>query len=98
MTDRQDVQAAFGELLTIDSGDSLSTRSQVWSENMHGGDDDVPAVVKQTWHRPEPLEAWQRTLVARGIRTVAPLSPTVTRSQRAAGSTRRSGGGRIKVS
>lgn len=81
MTDRQDVQAAFGELLTIDSGDSLSSRSQVWSARMHGGDEDVPAVVKQTWHSPEPLEAWQRTLVARGIRTVAPLSPTVSVGQ-----------------
>lgn len=77
MTDRQDVQAAFGELLTIESSDSLSTKSPVWSASMHGGDEDVPAVVKQTWRNPEPLEAWQRTLVARGIRTVAPLAPTV---------------------
>lgn len=45
---------------------------------MHGGAEDVPAVVKQTWSSPEPLEAWQRTLVARGIRTVAPLLPVAT--------------------
>lgn len=78
MADRQDVQTAFGALLTIDGGDSLSPWSDVWSATVHGGAEPVPAIVKGTWGNPEPLEAWQRTLVARGIRTVAPLAPTVT--------------------
>src|SRR5690606_28953464 len=78
MADRQEVQTAFGDLLTIDGGDSLSPWSDVWSARVHGGADEVPAIVKQTWGSPEPLEAWQRTLVARGIRTVAPLVPAVT--------------------
>ncbi|WP_413319530.1 hypothetical protein AA0Z99_03585 [Agrococcus sp. 1P02AA] len=73
---RDRVQAAFGDLLTI-GGDSLSPWSDVWSARVHGGADDVEAVVKQTWRHAEPLEAWQRTLVARGIRTVSPLLPTV---------------------
>ncbi|WP_146792137.1 phosphotransferase enzyme family protein [Agrococcus baldri] len=77
MADRQEVQTAFGDLLTIDGGDSLSPWSEVWGARVHGGAEDVPAVVKQTWRRPEPLEAWQRTLVARGIRTIAPLGPAV---------------------
>ncbi|WP_072313747.1 phosphotransferase enzyme family protein [Agrococcus sp. Marseille-P2731] len=74
---RQRVQTAFGDLLTLDGGDSLSPWSDVWSAHVHGGPEDVAAVVKQTWREPEPLEAWQRTLVARGIRTVSPLLPTV---------------------
>ncbi|WP_347757036.1 hypothetical protein [Agrococcus sp. ProA11] len=78
MADRQDVQTAFGDLLTIDGGASLSAWSDVWPARVHGGAEEVHAVVKQTWSSPEPLEAWQRTLVARGIRTVAPLVPPVT--------------------
>lgn len=77
MADRQEVQSAFGDLLTIEHGDSLSSSSDVWSARVHGGAEDVPAIVKRTWGSPEPLEAWQRTLVARGIRTVAPLVPSV---------------------
>lgn len=77
MADRDDVQAAFGALLTIDRGASLSPWSEVWSAQVHGGAEPVAAVVKQTWRNPAPLEAWQRTLVARGIRTVAPLLPPV---------------------
>ena len=77
MADRQEVQSAFGEVLTIEQGDSLSPYSDVWAARVHGGDEDVRAVVKRTWRNPAPLEAWQRTLVARGIRTVAPLVPAV---------------------
>ncbi|WP_206446975.1 phosphotransferase enzyme family protein [Agrococcus sp. KRD186] len=77
MADRHDVQTAFGDLLTIDGGASLSPWSEVWSARVHGGAEEVPAIVKQTWGSPEPLEAWQRTLVARGIRTVAPLAPAM---------------------
>lgn len=78
MADRQVVQAAFGDLLTLDGGASLSPWSDVWRASVHGGDQPVEAVVKQTWRNPAPLEAWQRTLVARGIRTVAPLLPPVS--------------------
>ncbi|SDR69943.1 phosphotransferase enzyme family protein [Agrococcus carbonis] len=77
MADRHEVQAAFGAVLTIEGGASLSPWSDVWAARVHGGEHDVDAVVKRTWRSPAPLEAWQRTLVARGIRTVAPLVPPV---------------------
>lgn len=77
MADRQQVQAAFGDVLTIESGASLSPFSEVWRARVHGGVQPIDAVVKETWHDPVPLEAWQRTLVARRIRTVAPLVPPV---------------------
>ncbi|QUW19012.1 hypothetical protein [Agrococcus sp. Marseille-Q4369] len=77
MAQRDEVQAAFGEVLTIEPGESLSPWSEVWPARVHGGDGDVAAVVKRTWSAPVPLEAWQRALVAHGIRTVAPLVPPV---------------------
>lgn len=77
MAARDEVQVAFGDTLTIHDGASLSPWSDVWEAVLHGGDAPVPCVVKRTWGSPEPLEAWQRTLVARGIRTVAPLTATV---------------------
>ena len=39
MADRQEVQSAFGEVLTIEQGDSLSPYSDVWAARVHGGDD-----------------------------------------------------------
>lgn len=77
MAARDEVQVAFGDTLTIHDGESLSPWSDVWRAEVHGGDAPVAAVVKRTWGSPEPLEAWQRTLVARGIRTVAPLTAAV---------------------
>lgn len=77
MAAKQDVQVAFGDMLTIDGGGSLTESADVWRAAVHGGDRDVEAVVKRTWRNPEPLEAWQRTLVARGIRTIAPVTPAV---------------------
>lgn len=71
------VQAAFGGTVTIDDEISLSPHSDVWAATVHGGPEPVAAVVKRTWSAPEPLEAWQRALVAHGIRTVAPLVPPV---------------------
>lgn len=76
MTKREDVQAAFEGMATL-TGESLSEHSDVWAAEVHGGPEPVAAIVKRTWRRPEPLEAWQRTLVGRGIRTVAPLLPVV---------------------
>lgn len=78
MAIRDDVQAGFGELLTIESTESIYAYGDVWRATVHGGQSDVAAVVKRTWRgNPHALESWQRALVASGVRTVAPLLPTV---------------------
>lgn len=72
------VSAAFGAQVSIDGTDSIHSYSLVWWARVHGPDGDVPAVVKRTWGSAQPaLEAWQRALVAHGIRTVEPLLPPV---------------------
>ncbi|SDH95107.1 phosphotransferase enzyme family protein [Agrococcus jejuensis] len=68
------VSAAFGTHVTIDGTDSIHAYALVWWARVHGPEGDVPAVVKRTWGSGQhALEAWQRALVARGIRTVEPL-------------------------
>lgn len=72
------VSAAFGAQATIDGTESIHPYSLVWWARVHGPDGDVRAVVKRTWGSAQPaLEAWQRALVAHGIRTVEPLLPPV---------------------
>ncbi|QCR19007.1 phosphotransferase enzyme family protein [Agrococcus sp. SGAir0287] len=78
MSVRAAVQAAFGPDLTIDGTDSIHRFSLVWWARVHAPGGDVPAVVKRTWGSGQhALEAWQRVLVGRGVRTVAPLLPPV---------------------
>lgn len=78
MDKKSAVQAAFGDQLTIKSDASLSKYSAVWEATVHGPDGDIDGVVKRTWGSgAHALEAWQRALVAHGIRTVEPLLPAM---------------------